>query len=397
MSKIKKLLASLVLCMVPYVIADGITPEVLSAGGAVARDRALNEIRQVMLGGRGGYLDLGFYYTPLATQLPLRSEYGLHDGFATWQHVSGFMSGELNKNLQGGFLLWFDRSGWDSEDFLLLPHYGDFSLVRSVTTWGLAVTDVGKDLTFAAGMQHQNVEHVGHIYKDESDSLLFSWAHLRWKKFSLQASFNETHWRSARLALDLESRAIYGGKSSGPLTYLPNVDLALYSTDGDDSLRVTWEQNLYGQMLYGVVSFDIAEEKRFHSASLKYYPDPSRMIGFEASCLKRYDADGSNDLLWGGAIDLLFLRLAYNAAYDYDNFYGAKGTFLAELKFSLSTIDGLLFGRGGTRSAPIETDILKEKNKEPENNQRGWMNNSSSETKTLEARGVRFDKSKGGK
>ena len=253
-----------------------------------------------------------------------------------------------------------------------------------MTTWGFVYTQSALDLTLAGGMQHQNVEHVGNIYPDENDSLLYSWAHMRWGHASVQGSFHRSDWRSVRISMDLESRAVYGGRTSGPLTYLPNVEVALYNggDDHDDSVRVTWEQNLIAQRLYGEVSFDFPS-KEFHSAALKYYPDPSRMIGFEATCLRRNVRSGSADLLWGGAIDLLFLRLAYNSSYEYDRLYRAKGTLIAEVKFSLATIDGFLFGRGAPRSAPMETMKLDKKSKD---------NSKSNEGKTLEATGVRFEK-----
>ena len=388
------------LALVGYALADGIKPEALAKDGAVTRDRHLTEIRDIMRGGRGGFIDFGFYYTPTSSQLPLDSKYGEHDGFAFNHHFAGFGAGEVGKNRHMGALLWYDRSGWDGEDFLFFPQYNEFSLQRSVVTWGLTFTDANLDWTIAAGMQHQNLEHRGKIYPHEDDSLAYSWAHLRWSKFSAQANFYRTDWRLFRFSLDLESRAVYGGKKSGLLTYLPNVSLAMYNADDEadiDSMRVTWEQNLYNQQLYAEVAVDL-NDTWFHSAALKFYPDPSRMIGFEATCLNRVRhkqlsddlVEEESDLLWGGAIDLLFARIAYNAAYDYDNFFGAKGTFLLEFKFNLASIDGWLFNRGAARSAPMETGVVKpfDKNKYSEITPL----NANSAPKTIEAKGIRYEK-----
>ncbi len=378
------------------VLADAIKPSGLSMGGAVARDLQLSEIRDIMRGGRGGYWDLGLLYLPFRTQTPLLSEYGEHEGFAFRHHLAAFGSGEVAPDKHLGMLLWYERSGWDGEDFFLFPQYNDFSIQRSVVTWGFTFTDSRVGWTLAAGMQHQNVEHVGRVYPHEDDSLAYSWAHLRFGRASAQANFYRTDWRLFRFSLDLESRAVYGGAPSGPSTYLPNVSLAMYNDDsrGDvDSLRLDWEQNLYGQRLYAEVAFDLLPGRSFHSAAFKFYPDPSRMVGFEATCLRRHLHSGSNDFLWGGAIDLLFARFAYNAAYDYEHLFGTKGTFLVEFKFNLASIDGMLFNRGGTRSAPLETNVIKPMDQSSRHSEITPLNaDKSGDAKTVDARGIRYEK-----
>lgn len=381
--------------------ADAVSVDALSKGDLTIRDNQLKEIRDILRGGRGGYVNFGFNYTPFPSQLPLESQYGEHDGFAFRHHFAGFGSGEITKNGHLGALLWFERSGWDGEDFFLFPQYNDFSLARSVTTWGLTYTQSQLDMTLAGGMQHVNVEHVGNIYEDENDSLLYSWAHFRWGHASVQGSFHRKEWRHLRISLDLESRGAYGGRGSGPLTYLPNFDVTLYNGDEDDSVRVTWEQNLIGQRLYGEVSMDFPS-KEFHSAALRYYPDPSRMVAFEATCLRRNEPNSSK-LLWGGAIDLIFLRVGYNSSYEYERLFNAKGTFILEFKFDMATIDGFLFSRGAAKSAPLETMKLEQKNKDkaPEGDKFLRLDQGS-DNKTLEASGIRYEKSgstsaKGGK
>lgn len=375
--------------------ADAVSMNALANGGAVMRDNQLREIRDVLRGGRGGYVDIGLNYMPLPSQTPLKSQFGEHDGFAFRHHAAAFGTGEISPSKHLGVLLWLERSGWDGEDFFFFPQYNAFAMNRSVTTWGLVYTQSAMDMTVAAGMQHENMEHKGDIYPAEQDSLLYSWAHLRWGKVSVQGNFYKADWRSFRGSLDLESRAVYGGRSSGLSTYLPNIDVALYNGgDDDDSLRVIWEQNLFEQRLYGELAYDITNND-FHSAALKYYPDPSRMIAFEATCLRRNEPNGSKKLLWGGAIDLLFVRIAYNSAYEYEHLFNAKGTVIAELKFSLGTLDGALFGRGAPQSAPMETLRLEKKNKDTPPEGKGLMEKGTD--KVLEAKGVRYEKDNGGK
>ncbi|WP_407444370.1 hypothetical protein [Fibrobacter sp.] len=403
-SGILKTLLSLVAVSAVSALADAVSVDALANGGAVTRDNQLSEIRDVLRGGRGGYVNFGFNYMPLVSQTPLKSEFGEHDGFAFRHYLAGFGAGEISKNNHLGMVFWLERSGWDGEDFFLIPQYNDFSVVRSVATWGAVYTQSSLDLTFAAGMQHQNAEYVGRLYPDENDKWLYSWAHLRWGHTSIQGSFHRTDWQSLRISIDLESRAVYGGRSSGPLTYLPNFEMALYNgmDYADDSVRVSWEQNLFAQQLYGEVTFDFPN-KEFHSAALKFYPDPSRMIGFEATCLRRNERGGSSDLLWGGAIDLLFIRLAYNSSYEYERLFRAKGTFIAEIKFDMATIDGFLFARGAPKSAPLESVTFNPKEKSsafPKDDGKIQLNKSP-ETKPLNASGIRYEKagtsSKGGK
>lgn len=390
-----------------FSIADAIPAGALSAGASQTRDQQLREIRDVMRGGRGGFLDVGFNYLPLPSQTPLESPYGEHDGFAFRHHFAGFGSGEVAKHTQLGALLWFERSGWDGEDFFLFPQYNDFSHVSSMTTWGLTFTQTKYDVSLAGGMQHYNVERIGDVYPEENDSLLYSWAHLRWGHLSLQGNFHRSDVRFLRLSLDLESRFVYGGSARGILTYLPNVDVTVYNRSADrfsaDNYRVNWEQNLYGQILYAEVSYDFPDDG-FHSAALKYYPDPSRMVAFEATCIRRdKEIDGMDDLLWGGAVEFPFVRFAYNSSYEYENFFHAKGTFIVEFQFNLAAIDGFLFARGGTRSAPLETINIEKKNKDnpPEGDGLIHLNPSDASTsignkpKTLEATGIRYEKSGG--
>lgn len=400
-------LIATVLLSVGMALADAVPVQAVSMGGIQTRDQQLREIRDVLRGGRGGFIDLGFNYLPLPTQTPLNSQYGEHEGYAFKHHVDGFLSGETAKYLFLGALFWFERSGWDGEDFFVLPSYNTFSHVSSVTTWGLSATQTQLDMTFAAGMQHYNVERVGDIFPAESDSLLYSWAHLRWNFASLQANFNRTNVRFLRLSLDLESRLVYGGRSSGILTYLPNIEFTVYNESADrfssDRYRLNWEQNLYRQILYAEARFDFPDDG-FRYAALKFYPDASRMVAFEATCIRRNQAlDGSDKLLWGGAIEFPFIRFGYNSAYEYDNLFHAKGTFIVEIQFNLGSVDGFLFARGGTRSAPLETSKVEKKNKELPDSGDGLIHldkmdsSTGTKSKTIDAKGVRYEKVDGGK
>ena len=382
--------------------ADPIPTEALTQGGLVMRDRQLRDIGLVMRGGRGGFIDIGYTYTPSSEQLQLKSKYGDHDGFAFRHHYGIFGSWVLDSVSHLGFLTWFDRAGWDSQDFFFFPHYGEFAHISSAFTWGFSYTNTAYDATVALGLQHQNLELASQkVYPDESDSLLFYWAHARYKNVSLQASFYRNTFQTIRLSLDLESRELYGGTGHGFKTYLPNLNATIYrrknNGDDDNFVRLNLEQNLYKQILYADVSYDFPKGG-FHSAILKYYPDQlSRMVGFEASCLRRNEIGGSRKLLWGGAIDILILRLAYNSAFDYDNMFGAKGTLIAEIHLDLGSIGGQFFGRGAAKAAPMETT---QKSRDPNKGlyYRSELRNTGTPTvdaqgnKVIEAKGIRYEK-----
>ena len=380
--------------------ADPIPTEALTQGGLQMRDNHLRDIGLIMRGGRGGFIDIGYTFTPSSEQLQLKSKYGVHDGYAFRHHYGIFGSWVLDSISHFGFLTWFDRAGWDTQDFFFFPHYGEPAHISSALTWGFSYTNTARDWTVALGLQHQNLEAASRrFYPTESDSLLFYWGHARYKLLSFQGSFYRNTFQTLRVSLDLESRELYGGVSSGYKTYLPNLSATVYrrkASDGDDNfIRLNWEQNIFDQILYANVSYDFPDDG-FHSAALKYYPDPSRMVGFEASCLRRHERSGAKDLLWGGAIFLPFLRVAYNSAFDYDNMFHAKGTFIVEFLFTIGSVDGRFFGRGASKAAPMETtksqfDLKKFMKSYAEQNQGQPMIDSQG-NKVIEAKGIRYEK-----
>ena len=399
MANMKKTFLACALSM-GFAFADAIDVATISMGGFWTRDDQLRDIGDMLLFGQGSFFDIGLTYTPVSTQLPLKSKYGEHEGFAFRHHIAGMSSYPLNENSFMSAMLWFERSGWDGEDFLLFPQYTDFGLVRSVTTWGLAYTNAKMDYSVAAGMQHQNVEFVGDVYPRENDSLLYTWANLRFGRISAQAQFHRTHFRQLRLALNLEDRAVFGGASSGLWTYMPNIDATFYKRelDGfdDDFVRVNWEQNLWAQQFSAEVSYDFPDDG-FHSAALKFYPDPSRFFALEFTCLRRRAvADDWDDLMFGWAVDLAILRIGYNAANEYDHLFHARGTWIAEIHFNIESLNDMLFAKKGRHAVPLETKQIKKKNTPDKPAETipltGKAGESEAPVKTITAKGVRYEK-----
>ncbi len=340
---------------VAFLFADPVSVNSIHETGSTTRDRQLREFLQAFRPGVSSYFNFGINYTPLSSQLPLESPFGIHDGYAFSQHATVFISmPAFEKKIVDLGAFWSaERHGWDTEDFLFFPAYEKFSFIRSIQTGGFTFSYPKIKLGAALGVQYQNIEKTNEVYPDESDSLYF-WGHAYFGKVALQTSFHKADWRHVRVGIDLESKAVLGGDSSGWKTYLPNFDVALFNGDEDDSVKITWEQNLYKQMLYSRVSAFLPDHG-FSSASLTFYPDPSRLFSLEASMFKKENGD----FVFGGGIDLLFLRVAYNQAYDYENFFGAKGTVIVELHFALSSIEKKFFGLNAAKPAPMEDQQIR--------------------------------------
>ena len=132
---LKIALLSIPLAVAPA-LADAVDVETVASGGFWMRDNQLHDIGDLLLFGTGSFFDIGFNYTPLPTQIPLRSAFGEHEGFATRHHVGFLSSYPVKENRYLNALVWFERSGWDSEDYFFFPQYSDFGLVRSVSTRG---------------------------------------------------------------------------------------------------------------------------------------------------------------------------------------------------------------------------------------------------------------------
>lgn len=356
--------------LAPLAFAGNVSPSGVSAGGSAVRDLQLREFGSVFHPGVDGYIGLNLYYFPLPEQARLSTEYGTHKGYVLRQNFAGYFAEELGKSgLDLGVLWWIERHGWDNEDFLLFPHYGEFSLVRSVQTVGFSLASPQKGMGIAGGVQYTNPEFVGKVYEAESDSL-FEWAAAVFGPVSAQASFHHADFRHLRLSLNLESKEILHGKGSGPRTYLPNLDVAFFSGKAHvrDSVRVFWEQNLFAQRLYAELAFDFPD-KALRSFAVKYYPDPAKVVSVDLTC---YRKDGG-DLVWGGGLTMPFVRVAYNHVDEIENVFGLRGTFILQFHFGIERIFDRFIGLRGAKSSPmitrtIETDdeVKKQRREERE-------------------------------
>lgn len=369
--------------------AAPIHTEAVSRGGNVTRDAQLEELGNVLMPGAMAYVKLGTYWFPHPRQTALRSEFGKHDGYAFSQRFGAYFSApfnEMDPDFTFGLLWFIERNGWNSEDFVFFPNYGDFALVRSVQTAGAVLTSSKLGMGIAGGIQYYNPEFVSHYYEPETDTL-YGFGHIFAGPVALQGSFNSDGWKSARASLHLESKEVNGGARSGFKTYLPNFDVAVYR-DASDSVRVKWEQNLYSQLLYAEVT-GFLSDYGLYSAGLKYYPDPSRIASFDFTCYR--DSDG--DLNFGGGVSIFMVRFAYNHAEDHERLFGAKRTFVMELNMALGAKDGNFFSRGAARPAPVEeTPLTKSLDRESSKAKMERAAGKDGAVKEITATGIRREK-----
>lgn len=385
-----KIKSALCLCCafaVTSVFGNDITVDALARGGAFARDRQLRDFEQVFKPGTSGFFGFDMMYLPLPTQTRLSSEYGTHDGYAFRHRLEGYFSAPVARTGVDFGILWFaERHGWDNEDFVAFPYYGKFSVVRSEQLAGATLSLPKYGLGAAGGIQYQNVERIANIYPDESDTLYW-WGEATSRFASAQALFHGADPRMIRLSLNLESKELWGGASSGITTYLPDWSVARYYGDDRDSLRLTWEQNLVQQVVYAKVTGDYPSA-RFHSAALELYPDPSRVIAFEVTCLRRR----SGRLVWGGGVTLPVVRFGYNNASDIDEFFGSSGTFVAEIHFALGASGDRLFSPGAAKGAPLDTENLTTQKLKKTDATLNEGSKDKSGAKEITAKGIRREK-----
>lgn len=367
--------------------AAPIQSSAVASAGNVTRNAQLEEIGDIIEPGAMAYVSVGTYWFPHPRQTALRSEYGIHDGYAFRQRLGGYFAAPFNEfdpDWALGFLWFAERHGFDSEDFLFWPYYGKFSLVRSVQTAGAALSSKKLGLGVVGGIQYSNPEVVSrNIYAAETDSL-YGFGRVFWGPLGVQGSFGDHGWKYAMASLHLESKELNGGVSRGILTYLPNVNVSLYR-HAMDSTRVTWEQNLYGQMLYGEVTAFVGGYG-FYSAALKYYPDPSRIASFDFTCFR----DSDDEYHFGGGLNIFMLRLAYNHAYDHENLFGTKRSFVVELNLSIGAKDGIFYGKKAAKPAPVQETDLKPLDRKSSSNAIGKTNDEG--VKEITAKGIRREK-----
>ena len=332
--------------------AGHLTVAGVSDGGGAIRDLQLREFGMVFHPGANGYLGANLFYFPLPSQSRLSTEYGKHEGYVLRENFAGYFAEELGKSgWDLGILWWIERHGWDSEDFAIFPNYGKFSLIRSVQTTGFTIARPKQSFGFAGGIQYSNPEFVGQVYEPETDTL-YEWAAATIGPIAAQTSFHHSSFRHARVSLNLESKKVFGGRESGPLTYLPNIDVAVYrrNHDGKDSLRIFWEQNLIAQRLYAEAAVYFPDPAlRF--IALKYYPDPSKVVSIDVTCYRKPDGK----LLWGGGLSMPFVRVAYNHADDIENVFGLRGTFVLQFHFAIEKIRDTFVGLNGSKATPMMT------------------------------------------
>ena len=351
---------SLLLFMALAIQAWVVSPDAVADQGGRTRDAQLREFQEAFKPGYSSYMGIGWMLLPKPSQATLQSPYGIHDGFAFRHRFALMMQSPLDSSTNTiGWAWWVERQGWDVEDFIAVPKYSAFGLVRDVHTFSMLFSSLPNDLGVAGGVQWTHPEHVGHFYPAENDSLWW-FTHGTWKMLAAQAEFKAAQWTMVRVNVELAARALRHGDSTGWHTYLPDMEAVLFQ-GGDDPLRLWLRQNIWTQRVY-VEGTWWPKRNIQRQVSLLAYADPSQMVGVQVGVRQLPD----RKWMWGGGVEFPFMRVSCNLPGEYDQFFHAHGnTWLLEVFISLGSIkDKAFFRRNAPRSAPMETDYL-EKNVAP--------------------------------
>ncbi|MDR0517008.1 MAG: hypothetical protein LBH25_08195 [Fibromonadaceae bacterium] len=286
------------------------------------------------------YLNGGLIYLPLPSQSALRTEWGIHEGFAFRQRIGMWLTYKFNSKEKNGFtygLGWFgERHGWDNEDFLLIPHEGEFYQINQVHTFGLTIASEPNHFLFGGGLQYLNAK----------DKILRWWLLGTYDRFSLLPVFHKNDLQLLNLKIDLQARQLRGHADSWQ-NYLPDLELSLFSKD---SVKTFISQNIFKQKFYLEGAF-WARPANFAWAAFKFYPDPSRLLlALEATAAKKE----GGDVFYGGGITLPFLRVAYNHSDYYENFFKSRGLWIVEFCLSIGTSGDSFFALSAPKAAPSE-------------------------------------------
>jgi len=299
------------------------------------------------------YISAGIIYLPLPSQSALSTEWGIHNGFAFKQNMGIWLTnnfdGKNSKELIYG-LGWFgERQGWDSEDFLFLPHRGNFSQINQIHTFGFTIADSSKHLLFGTGVQYLNAEN----------NTLRWWLLGTWSRFSILPNFHKNDLQFINAQLNLQARELRGDENSWQ-NYLPDLECSYFSKD---SVKMFISQNIFKQKFYLESAFWV-NPRDFAWAAFKFYPDPSRLLlALEATATKNENSDKENDIYFGGGITLPFLRVAYNSSNDYETFFKNRGIWIVEIRLAIGTSGDAFFALNAPKSAPSE--ISKKPVKKP--------------------------------
>jgi len=341
----------LILCSFLACIANTLawnpTPQIIEAQAPHTAFMQLNDFQNAARPEYDAYLFVGIIYLPLPTQSELKTQWGTHEGFAFRQRLGMWLTDKVNDKdpwgLKYGFVWFGERHGWDSEDFLLLPHRGEFSQVNQVHTFGFTVADSIKHWLLGGGVQYVNA----------NDESLRWWLLGTWRRFSVMPAFNKGDLQFVNAQLFLQTRKLRGNKDSWQ-NYLPDLECTYYSKD---SLRMFISQNIFKQRFYleGAYSDD------FTWAAIKYYPEPSRFIlALEATATKKENGD----FYFGGGITLPVLRVAYNHANDYETFFKSRGLWTVEIRLAIGKSGDSFFALNAPKAAPTEISRAPVKKRE---------------------------------
>ncbi len=259
-----------------------------------------------------------------------------------------FLSQEEYSGLKFGMSYYFDRTGWENNDFLLLPQKTNWSLDFQSHQLGLLTSFDDYEAILGLGWKYSRSVWRRPDYRQENTN------HQWWfmaKSYVLGfGSQGGTQVHSSLVELDLQRRVERNYWMRDWAQFLPILTYRVAWLDGSPELNAgffEWKQKLWSKYFYSRQWFD----NSWQASYLDIFLDESHFFAFHFNA---YQSETS--VQYGVKASLGPLIMGYNDASTYRRFSGLDGVFFVEIGLNIVTLEGLLYQQPGA-SVPSKGEI----------------------------------------
>jgi hypothetical protein len=322
------------------------------------RESHLREVSEVFYPGYNAYLKVESFYEPIPGYVNMKTPYGELKGYPYRQHLGIMLSNPIEKSdYDIGLLYMYDRQGWDSEDFILVPPKHRFARGWSIHSAGVLLSDTLNKASAGLGGTWL-INHYNPVHGSKQVDSLFSWGRFYWKRTDLYASWNHhsNQWAQVGLGLKLQARQLRDEPSSGWQTFLPDMHYVWHNReDLQHELRV--QQNLYDQRLY-LKARTFGDSLQNHYGILSWNFDQAHLFGIDLSLNHQ-----KKEYFAGFSAHLTFFTVSYSHPEAMEAYLPMRGVWFFGVSFNLNTRhrgkdDMDFFGRGAARPAELATEKI---------------------------------------